>query len=189
MGSSPFGCCVAVNPRVSAVPVPVPVVASLATPSRCSMPVCCSPSSLSINIGGQWCPNLQCFNVVSAVVSGAKIMRLRWYNSQTALLSVCLTNRLLDGSGDSIQGLRHRVKQSALVNQKKRLVDTFFKEVNSVHGLCPGRVNYDQLRLMAMAKHSSGCLVVAKGSVWQWRGEDSIFWLYRCWPMNMGKAA
>ena len=52
-----------------------------------------------------------------------------------------------DTSGDSIQGLRHWVKQSALENQKKRLVDTFYKEVNRAHRLRPDRVDYNQFEI------------------------------------------
>ena len=45
-----------------------------------------------MTFGGHWCSNWQCFNVVSAAVSSAKITPKRCYNSQTAMLSACPTN-------------------------------------------------------------------------------------------------
>ena len=45
-----------------------------------------------MTIRGHRCPNWQCFSVVSVGVSSAKITPRRWYDSQTAVISVCLTN-------------------------------------------------------------------------------------------------
>ena len=39
----------------------------------------------------------------------------------------------LDASGDSIQSMRDELRQSALEDQKKRLVDTFYNEVHRAY--------------------------------------------------------
>ena len=50
----------------------------------------------------------------------------------------------LDASGDSIQSMRDELRRSALEDQKKRLVDTFYNEVHGAYRLRPGRIDYRQ---------------------------------------------
>ncbi|MCW4239154.1 MAG: hypothetical protein N0E58_23165, partial [Candidatus Thiodiazotropha endolucinida] len=51
----------------------------------------------------------------------------------------------LNTSGDNLQNLQGELKQAELEAQKKRLVDTFYKEVNRAYGLRPGgRIDYSQ---------------------------------------------
>ena len=40
-------------------------------------------------------------------------------------------------SGDNIQSMRGEIREAELEAQKKRLVDTFYKEVNRAYGLRP----------------------------------------------------
>ena len=50
----------------------------------------------------------------------------------------------LNTSGDRIQGMRDELRQDELEAQKKRLVVTFFKDMNHVYGLHPkGRSDYN----------------------------------------------
>ena len=44
-------------------------------------------------------------------------------------------------SGDNIQRLRGEIREAELEAQKKRLVDTFSKEVNCVYGLRPDSID------------------------------------------------
>ena len=53
----------------------------------------------------------------------------------------------LNTSGDNIQTLRGEIKEAELEAQKKRLVDTFYKEVNRAYGLRPDSIDYDQFRI------------------------------------------
>ena len=50
----------------------------------------------------------------------------------------------LNTSADNIQTLRCEIREAELEAQKKRLVDTFYKEVNRAYGLRP---DYDQFRI------------------------------------------
>ena len=51
----------------------------------------------------------------------------------------------LNTSGDLLQNLRDELRQAELEAQKKRLVDTFYNEVNRAYGLRPeGRLDYSQ---------------------------------------------
>lgn len=51
----------------------------------------------------------------------------------------------LNTSVDRIQSLRGEIRESELEDQKKRLVDTFYKEVNRAYGLRPeGMIDYKQ---------------------------------------------
>ena len=49
----------------------------------------------------------------------------------------------LNTSGDLIQNLHGELKEVELEAQKKRLVDTFSKEVTQVYGLRPDNIDYD----------------------------------------------
>ena len=53
----------------------------------------------------------------------------------------------LNTSGDNIQTLRGEIREAELEGQKKRLVDTFYKEVNRVYGWRPYSIDYDQFRI------------------------------------------
>ena len=58
----------------------------------------------------------------------------------------------LNTSGDNIQSLRGEIREAELEAQKKRLVDTFYKEVNRAYGLRPDSIEYDQFRIDADGK-------------------------------------
>ena len=53
----------------------------------------------------------------------------------------------LNASGNHIQSLRVELREAELEAQKKRLVDTFYKEVTQVYGLRPDSIDYDQFRI------------------------------------------
>ena len=53
----------------------------------------------------------------------------------------------LNTSGDHIQSLRGELREAELEAQKKRLVDTFYKEVSQVDVLHPDSIDYDQFRI------------------------------------------
>ena len=55
-------------------------------------------------------------------------------------------------SGDNIQSVRGEIREAELEAQKKRLVDTFYKEVNRAYGLRPDSIDYDQFRIDADGK-------------------------------------
>ena len=50
----------------------------------------------------------------------------------------------LNTFGDNIQTLRGEIREAELEAQKKRLVDTFYKEVNHDYRLRPDSIDYDQ---------------------------------------------
>ena len=58
----------------------------------------------------------------------------------------------LNTSGDNIQSLWGEMRDAELEAQKKRLVDTFYKEVNRAYGLRPDSIDYDQFRIDADGK-------------------------------------
>ena len=58
----------------------------------------------------------------------------------------------LISSEDNIQSLRGEIREAELEAQKKRLVDTFYKEVNRAYGLHPDSIDYDQFRIDADGK-------------------------------------
>ena len=58
----------------------------------------------------------------------------------------------LNTSGDNIQTLRGEIREADFEAQKKRLVDTFYKEVNRAYGLRPDSTDYDQFRVDADGK-------------------------------------
>ena len=53
----------------------------------------------------------------------------------------------LNTSGDNIQTLRGEISEAELEAQKKRLVDTFYKEVNRAYGLRLDSIDYDQFMI------------------------------------------
>ena len=58
----------------------------------------------------------------------------------------------LNTSGDLIQSLQGELREVGLEAQKKRLVDTFYKELTEVYGLRPDIIDYDQCRIDADEK-------------------------------------
>ena len=58
----------------------------------------------------------------------------------------------LNSSGDIIQSLQGELREVEFEAQKKRLVDTFYKEVSHVYGLLPDSIDYDQFRIDADGK-------------------------------------
>ena len=58
----------------------------------------------------------------------------------------------LNTSGDNIQSLRAEIREAELEAQKKRLVDTFYKQANRAYGLHPDSIDYDQFRIDADGK-------------------------------------
>ena len=64
----------------------------------------------------------------------------------------------LNTSGDKIQTLRGEIREAELEAQKKRLVDTFYKEVNRAYGLRSDSIDYDQHRIDDDGKCSTGRL-------------------------------
>ena len=58
----------------------------------------------------------------------------------------------LNTSRDLIQSLKVELREVELEAQKKRLVDTFYKEVTQVYGLRPDSIDYDQFRIDADGK-------------------------------------
>ena len=52
-----------------------------------------------------------------------------------------------NASGDNIQTLRGEIRDTEVEAKKKRLVDTFFKEVSRAYGLDPDSIDYDQFRI------------------------------------------
>ena len=53
----------------------------------------------------------------------------------------------LNTSGDSIQTLPGEIREAELEAEKKRLVDTFYKEVTRAYGLRADCIDYDQFRI------------------------------------------
>ena len=58
----------------------------------------------------------------------------------------------LSTSGDNIQRLRGETRKAELDAQKKRLVDTFYTDVNRAYGLRPDSIDYEQFRIDADGK-------------------------------------
>ena len=58
----------------------------------------------------------------------------------------------LNTSWDLIQSLHGELRVVELEAQKKRLVETFYKEVTQDYGLCPDSIDYDQFRIDADGK-------------------------------------
>ena len=54
----------------------------------------------------------------------------------------------LDASGQRIQSMRGEIRQEELEDQTKRLVDTFYNEVNCAYGFrLEGRIDYEQFEI------------------------------------------
>ena len=88
----------------------------------------------------------------------------------------------LDASGERIQSLRGEIRQGELEDREKRLVDTFYNEVNRAYGFrLEGRIDYEQFGIDDDGKHSIWRLAT-KGSLWLRQGVNSTFWLYHHWP-------
>ena len=83
--------------------------------------------------------------------------------------------QLLNASGDNLQNLQDELRQTELETQKKRLVDTFYREVSRTYGLRPeGRTDYSQFGIDPDGKT---LYWAPERSPLLRRGEDSGFWL------------
>ena len=91
----------------------------------------------------------------------------------------------LNTSGDNIQTLRGEIREAELEAQKKRPVDTFYKEVNRAYGLCPDSIDYDQFRIDDDGKRSTGRLATKRSRLVR-RGEEFGSWRYQHWPRGTG---
>ena len=58
----------------------------------------------------------------------------------------------LNTPGDLIQSLQGELREIKFEAQKKRMFDTFYKEVTQVYGLRPDSIDYDQFRIDADSK-------------------------------------
>ena len=91
----------------------------------------------------------------------------------------------LDASGVRIQRMRGEIRQGELEDQKKRLVDTFYNEVNRAFGFrLEGRIDYEQFGIDDDGK-TLHWTPATNGSLWLRRGVNSTFWLYHHWPQSM----
>ena len=71
----------------------------------------------------------------------------------------------LDAFGERIQSMRGEIRQGELEDQKKRLVDTFYIEVNRAYGFrLEGRIDLEQFGIDDDGKTLSGRLTT-KGSL------------------------
>ena len=86
----------------------------------------------------------------------------------------------LNTSGDNIQTLRGEIREAELEAQKKRLVDTFYKEMNRAYGLRPDSIDYDQFRIDDDGKTLYWTPRLVR------RGEEFGSWRYRHWPRGTG---
>ena len=91
----------------------------------------------------------------------------------------------LNTSGDNIQSLRGEIRESELEAQKKRLVDTFYKEVNRAYGLRPDSIDNDQFRIDADGKTHYWTPDDKKILIITTRG-GSGSWRYQHWPRGTG---
>ena len=83
----------------------------------------------------------------------------------------------LNTSGECIQSMRDELRQIELEAQKKRLVDTYYNEVNRADGLRPeGRIDYNQLELTPTARRFTGHLTTKRSPSLR-RGVRSSSWL------------
>ena len=92
----------------------------------------------------------------------------------------------LNTSGDNILTLRGEIREAEFKAQKKRLVDTFYKEVSRAYGLHPDSIDYDQFRIDA----DGNTLYWTPGDkkiliTTTWRGSGS--WRYQHWPRGTGQ--
>ena len=81
---------------------------------------------------------------------------------------------------------RPGIREAELEAQKKRLVDTFYKEVNRAYGLRPDSIDYDQFRIDADGKTLYWTPGDKKISMTRGQGEGSGSWRYQHWPRGTG---
>ena len=91
----------------------------------------------------------------------------------------------LNTSEDNIQTLRGEIREAELEAQKKRLVDTFYKELNRAYGLRPDSIDYDQFRIDDDGKTLYWTPGDKKISISTTRGEFGS-WRYQHWPRGTG---
>ena len=87
----------------------------------------------------------------------------------------------LNTSGDNIQTLRGEITEAELEVQKKRLVDTFYREVNRAYVLRPEIIDYDQFSIDDDGKTLYWTPGDKKISISTTRGEFGS-WRYQHWP-------
>ena len=92
----------------------------------------------------------------------------------------------LNTSGDRIYSLCGKLREAELEAQKKRLVNTFYKEVTQAYGLRPDSIHYDHFRIDSDAKRSTGRLAIKRSQLLR-RGEDSSSWRFQHWPRGTGR--
>ena len=69
----------------------------------------------------------------------------------------------LNASGTNLQNLAGELRLAELDAQKKRLVDSFYKEVSHTYGLCPAvRIDYSQFAIDGKTK---GSLLLRRGGI------------------------
>ena len=77
------------------------------------------------------------------------------------------------------------IREAELEAQKRRLLDTFYKEVNRAYGSRSDSIDYDQFRIDADDKTSTGSLMTKRSCLLR-RGEGSGSWHYQHWPRDTG---
>ena len=89
----------------------------------------------------------------------------------------------LNTTRDTMQSLRGEIRESELEAQKKRLVDTFYKEVNRAYGLHPDSIDYDQFMIDADGKTLFWTPGDKKILITTTRGGVG-YWHYQHWPQS-----
>ena len=87
---------------------------------------------------------------------------------------------------DIVQSLQDELRETELEDQTKRLVTTFYQEVNHTYGLRLDSIDYDQFRIDADSK-TLYWTPGDKTSLSPRREEESGSWRYNNWPRGMGR--
>ena len=88
----------------------------------------------------------------------------------------------LNTSGDHIQSLWGELREAELEAKKKRLVDTFYKEVTQFYGLRPESIDYNQFRIDDRRQNALLDAWRQKRSRFVRRGEEVGSWRCQHWP-------
>ena len=91
----------------------------------------------------------------------------------------------LNTTGGNIQTLRGKIREAEIEAQKKRLVDTFYKEVNRAYGLRPDSIDYDPFRIVDDGKRLYWTPSDKKILISKTRGGGGS-WPYQHWPRGTG---
>ena len=92
----------------------------------------------------------------------------------------------LNTSGDLIQSLQGELREVEFEAQKKRLVDSFYKEVTQVYNLRPDSIDHDQFRIDADGKTLYWTPGDKRILITTTRKESSS-WCYQHWPRGTGR--